>query len=110
VGSGCMAIAWAICCFGVVKLRRSRPDQPRPYRAPGGIITAGVGLISSLFMLFLVCYQPIAGSQRLFPVEWIIIIVWVALGILFWILAHKIRAKVSEAERRTLILGRSACE
>lgn len=108
VAGATIALAYASTCFVLIKLRRSRPEQHRPYRVPGGIGTAVCGLLSSLFMLFLALYQPFVNAKGKMPLEWTILIVWVVLGFLFWVLARKVRVRVSEAERYKLLLGTSA--
>ena len=105
VAGGCFAFAFIFSCLGVAKLRRSKPDLPRPYRAPGGIFIPIIGFVFSIFMVFLTLYQPFTSSKGSIPMEWFLIIIWASMGILFWILARKIRVEISEQERRKLILG-----
>lgn len=106
VGVTCVAFAYLLVCLGIIKLRRKKPDLPRPYRVPGGKITAAFGGIISLFVFCLSIYQPYASSHGRFPLEWAIILGWAVVGLLFWIGAQKIRSKISEKERRRLILGK----
>jgi len=108
VSSSCFALAFLLTCLGVIRLRRIRPEQSRPYRVPGGNLTAGLGFLSCLFMLFLSIYQPYVSSKGSFPLEWGFMLFWAILGIVFWFMARKIRVQVSEEERRSLILGGSA--
>ncbi|MGB7294891.1 MAG: APC family permease [Candidatus Aminicenantales bacterium] len=105
VAGGCFAFAFTFTCLGVLKLRRTKPELRRPYRAPGGMVVPVIGFLVSIFMVIMTLYQPYASSKGSIPMEWIIIIVWAALGILFWVSARKIRIQVSERERRKLILG-----
>jgi APA family basic amino acid/polyamine antiporter len=42
------ALAFAMVCVSVIYLRIVQPDLPRPYRAPGGVVTAGVGAVLCL--------------------------------------------------------------
>ena len=104
VVSSCFALAFFLTCMAAIKLRRIRPEQHRPYRIPGGQITAAIASLSCLFMLFLSLYQPYKAGGA-FPKEWAFILGWALLGLLLWILGHKIRTAVSERERRILILG-----
>lgn len=110
VAGGCFAFAFSFTCLGLVKLRRTKPDLPRPYRAPGGTAIPILGFLFSIFMVILTLYQPYASSKGSFPMEWIIIVVWASLGFLFWVAARKIRVQVSEKERRKLIFGSVATE
>lgn len=108
VGVSCVTFAFFLICLGLIKLRRQRPNARRPYRTPGGNITAAFGSVISLFVFGLSLYQPYVGSNGRFPLEWGIILGWSVLGIAFWIGARKIRNQISEIERRTLILGENA--
>jgi amino acid transporter len=108
VAGGCYALAFIFSCLGVAKLRRTRPDMERPYRAPGGIVLPIIGFAFSILMVFLTIYQPYASSPGRFPMEWAFIIIWTFLGILFWILARKMRIQVSEEDRSKLIFGNLA--
>jgi len=110
VGSIAMAVAFATTCLGVVKLRRTRPELPRPYRVPGGIATALVGAASAAFMLVFALYQPYADADGRIPVEWIVLLGWSVLGVIFWVMARGVRATVSETDRRRLIVGQAAEE
>jgi len=42
------ALAFAIVCFSVIYLRITHPDIERPFRVPGGVFTAGAGIVTCL--------------------------------------------------------------
>ena len=107
VGAIAMAMAFAITCFGVARLRRTSPERPRPYRAPGGMGTALIGALSSVFMVVFAIYQPYADAKGRFPTEWAVVIGWALLGALFWVFARGVRGRLDERERRALIVGTS---
>jgi amino acid transporter len=108
VAGSCYAFAYFFTSLSVIKLRRDRPQALRPYRVPGGKAVAVMGVVFSVAIFFLTVYEPYRNSRGAFPLEWIFILVWAALGFLFWTAARKIRLQVSEEERRRLILGRGA--
>ncbi len=110
VAGTCLAFAFFLTCLGVIKMRRTRPNQPRPYRVPGGTATACVAAAGALFMVCFSLYQPYLNARGTFPLEWILLLGWAIVGALFWALAHKIRDTVSESERRELILRGAALE
>ena len=99
------AIAFLSTALVALRLRRTRPDFPRPYRMPGGRTTALLAVIGSIFVLFLALYQPWIDSKGAFPLEWSVLLSWTALGAVFWVLARKVRSQADETERRRLILG-----
>ncbi|MBI4421617.1 MAG: amino acid permease [Gemmatimonadetes bacterium] len=104
-GTG-FGIAFLCTCLAAWKLRRTRPEAPRPYRMPGGIATATLAVLGSAFVLFLAFYQPWVDAKGSLPVEWAVFLGWSALGALFWMLARKIRLQAADADRRALLLGR----
>ena len=105
VGATAFALAFLVTSLGVVKLRRTQPERSRPYRMPGGVPIALAGALGSVCMFVLSIYQPFLDANRTFPLEWGVLIGWAALGALFWAFARRIRAGVSERERRALIVG-----
>jgi APA family basic amino acid/polyamine antiporter len=51
------ATAFSIVCLSVIFLRIKHPDMPRPFKVPGGIFTAVLGILACLFL----------ASQNLIP-------------------------------------------
>ncbi|MBX7247868.1 MAG: amino acid permease [Caulobacteraceae bacterium] len=45
------AVAFAIVCISVMSLRKSRPDLPRPFRAPWGSVTPILGVVFAIVMI-----------------------------------------------------------
>ena len=99
----CLATVFFFVCLGVLILRVKRPESRRPFRVPGGVFTAGLGVVGSLFFLAVTVYEPYANSDG-FPLEWTLFIGGLLLGLFFWVMAGKVRTGVSEKERRRLIL------
>ncbi|HSG09649.1 MAG TPA: amino acid permease [Longimicrobiales bacterium] len=44
-------LAFVLVCFGVVVLRRTAPEAPRPFRAPGAPVTPLLGAIGCLYLM-----------------------------------------------------------
>jgi len=63
-------LAFAIVCAGVLILRRTEPDIPRPFRTPW---TPGVPIVGTLICLYLMSGLPLPTWIRLF--------VWLAIGL-----------------------------
>jgi APA family basic amino acid/polyamine antiporter len=42
------ALAFSIVCLSVIYLRVKHPDLPRPFRVPGGVVTAVLGILACL--------------------------------------------------------------
>jgi APA family basic amino acid/polyamine antiporter len=60
------ALAFAIVCLSVIYLRKRHPDMPRPFRVPGGVVTATLGIVSCLalagFNLLPMVQKSLAGD------------------------------------------------
>jgi basic amino acid/polyamine antiporter, APA family len=103
VTSSCYALSYALVCMGLVVMRcQGRP--PAAYQVPGGTVTAAVSTIASVYILLLSIYQPYVDAGRSIPMEWWLLIVWGGLGALFWYAARGLRRKVTEEERRIIML------
>jgi APA family basic amino acid/polyamine antiporter len=74
VNAGTLA-EFALVCGGVIVLRVTRPDMPRPFRAPGGLILPVLGIISCLALL---AFLPPVTLQRF--------ALWLAAGVVFYFL------------------------
>lgn len=105
MSAACLTFAYLLTCVAVIRLRLTRPEMARPYRIPGGTLTAGLATVGALFVLLLALYQPFSAAQGRVPAEWALLLVWGALGFLFWVLARGVRSSITQAERRRLILG-----
>jgi basic amino acid/polyamine antiporter, APA family len=105
LGSSCFAFAYLVTSFGMLRLRYTRPNAARPYRAPGGVLTAGVAAVGSLFMLVMSLYQPYAAAKPSLPLEWKLLTVWALLGVAFWVSARRIRGQITEADRHRVMVG-----
>ena len=68
-------LAFATVCAGVLVLRRTRPDLPRPFRVPGAAIICPLGVIACLYLF----WQP-------FVEHWPLLVGWTVLGLLIYFL------------------------
>ncbi len=60
------AVAFSIVCLSVIYLRIKHPDLERPFRVPGGIITAVLGILACLYLAYK-NFEPM--WQSAFPTE-----------------------------------------
>jgi amino acid transporter len=104
VVSASQAAAFLLVSLAVIKLRRERPDLPRPYRVPGGVVTAGLAALGSAVAVGLAVYEPYRAAGKV-PLEWWLVLGWSVLGAFFWAGSRAVRQAVPETERRLLILG-----
>jgi len=66
-------LAFATVCAGVLILRRTRPDLPRPFRVPMAAVICPLGTLSCLYLF----WQP-------FREHWLLLLAWLAIGVLIY--------------------------
>jgi APA family basic amino acid/polyamine antiporter len=66
--------AFILVNIGVIVLRRTRPDMPRPYRVPWSPVLPILGV---LFAMFLMKDLPLA--------TWIRFVIWLLIGMLIYV-------------------------
>jgi basic amino acid/polyamine antiporter, APA family len=99
----CLAGAALLICVGVIRFRRAAPEIDRPYRVPGGAVTAGLAAAVCFWMVAWALIEPaLAGGV---PLEWIVLGGWGVLGALLWALGGATRGTLSEQERQRLVVG-----
>src|SRR5438477_645588 len=76
--------AFILVCIGVWMLRRRRPDLPRPFRAPMVPVVASLGII--------VCGAMIYGLGW---TNWMRLIVWLAIGLVFYFSYGKSHSRIN---------------
>jgi APA family basic amino acid/polyamine antiporter len=74
-------LAFTLVCFGVIILRRTRPDLPRPFRVPG---VPWVPLLGALVCVAQMAALPWATWERL--------LVWLALGLAIYFMHSRRRS------------------
>ena len=63
----CLLLSYLLVFPAFVVLRRKRPDQPRPYRMPGGSAAAGIASLVCTLYIFGACvlfFAPSPTSQE----------------------------------------------
>ncbi|MBC5689614.1 APC family permease [Mediterraneibacter sp. NSJ-55] len=78
-------VAYVIVALSFIKLRKSKPDMPRPYK----VKSAAVGYIAVLMGCILVgiSLPGFPGSGLKWPYEILMVIIWIALGGILYIRA-----------------------
>jgi APA family basic amino acid/polyamine antiporter len=81
-------LAFAIVCAGVLVLRYTDPDRPRPFRTPLVPLVPIAGILACLYLML--------GL----PVDtWARLIVWMGLGLAIYFLYGKRHSRVQQAAR-----------
>jgi amino acid transporter len=81
-GSFAVVIAYILVAISFLRLRRTQPDMPRPFRLRYGELIGWLALLGSLALLAL--YLPGSPSALLWPVEWGLVAAWFLLGFAFY--------------------------
>jgi APA family basic amino acid/polyamine antiporter len=66
-------LAFSTVCAGVLILRYTRPDLPRPFRVPLAIVICPLGVIACLYLFA----QPFAE-------HWDLLLSWIGIGVLIY--------------------------
>ncbi len=82
--------AFTLVSIGVVVLRRSRPDLPRGFRTPLAPVVATVSVLMCLYLML-----NLTGDT------WIRFLVWMALGVVVYVLYGRRHSRLGRAEETT---------
>ena len=79
----CLALTFVLGCAALLKLRRRDPGVDAGFRLPGGpwpvlIAMVGVGGMSAIALI-----EPWTRAGHTVPLEWILMLGWAVLGLLF---------------------------
>jgi amino acid transporter len=88
-GGFAVVIAYGIVAASFLVLRKREPDLERPYRVKqGGAVGWGALLLSCVLLLV---YLPGSPAALAWPYEWLILLGWSLLGLVFWWWARRDR-------------------
>ncbi len=76
-------LAFVIVCIAVVLLRRTDPDQPRPFRTPWVPLVPILGILFNGYMMY-----------RLGWINWARLIIWLAIGLVVYFTYGRKHSKV----------------
>ena len=104
VGAGIYTLVFLSMCVGVIILRLRAPNALRPYRAPS-IAAPVIGAAAMAWLFWLSLRGDMARlMEGETPFEWAVLALWGALGLLLWIVAAPMRARVGRNAVRRMIL------
>ncbi len=98
-----LLICFVLVCAGVIRLRRTRPDAERPYRVPGGLMLVRLALLLSAGLI-VAALVPVFLSARGYA-QWVFLVVWSLVGLVFWRMAAGYRATMTAEKRKACVLG-----
>ncbi|WP_257349806.1 APC family permease [Pseudalkalibacillus decolorationis] len=77
-----LVVSWLMVAISFIILRKKDPHMVRPFRLRGGTKLGWAAVIMALGITVL--YMPGMPSALVWPYEWVIVFVWVALGIVLY--------------------------
>jgi amino acid transporter len=95
-------VAYFMVALSFLMLRKNEPDLVRPYKVKGGPVIGVLAICVAGFFLYL--YLPV-GPGALLPVEWVLVLGWVLLGVVFFIVARIKYRDVTPEETEYLLFG-----
>ncbi len=95
-------VAYLCVVISFIQIRRKEPELSRPWKIRHWKLMAGLGIFACA--VFISLYMPF-GSSSLGLHEWIMVLVWVILGVIFAITNAIKHKNVSEKERELLLFG-----
>jgi basic amino acid/polyamine antiporter, APA family len=81
-------LAFVIVCIAIIILRKTNPDQHRPFRTPWMPLTPILGVLFNGYMMY-----------KLGWVNWARLIIWLAIGMVIYFAYGKNHSKVQSGER-----------
>jgi len=101
----CIAIVMIVAVLSLLLLRL-RAGSPAPaYSVPGGVFGVVAGFVGIGFLGGVAIYEPLAGDRGRLPVDFILLISWVALGVFVWLAkARRLRGPPT-ADLRAILLN-----
>lgn len=79
-------LAFATVCIGVLVLRYTRPDLPRPFRVPFAVLVCPLGAAACLFLFW-----------QAFAEHWRLMMGWVAIGMIIYFIYGYRNSKIRKA-------------
>jgi len=77
-----LVVAWLMVSISFIILRKKEPTMKRPFKLPGGTTIGWIATFMSIGVGIL--YLPGMPSALGWPYEWVIIVIWSILGVIFY--------------------------
>lgn len=104
VASLCTVLMYGWVCLSAIGLRRKNRALDRPYKMPGGSLSAVAGLLFCIFLVGTLAI-PWSPGALAWPVEWGMFLGWLIVGAAIYVWGKKARELPTKKEMDTLILG-----
>lgn len=96
-------LSWTLTAWSLVLLRKNHPEMERPYKIPGGM---AMGLFAAILMtVVLVCAFIPVSPFYVTDMAVKMFIIWMVIGIVFYLVSGGQRKGLSEAELEEGVFG-----
>ncbi len=99
-------VGYFLVAVSFVRIRKLYPRLPRPYGVPLPRVVGALALLATV--IFVLLYMPGSPSALVWPNEWLIILFWALVGIVFFVGARRRVAAMGSEEQARAILGEYA--
>ncbi|HWO77481.1 MAG TPA: amino acid permease [Bacillus sp. (in: firmicutes)] len=82
-----LVVSWLMVAISFIILRKKDPRMKRPFRLPGGTTLGWFAVVMAFGITIL--YMPGMPSALVWPYEWVIVFVWVILGVVLYKISVK---------------------
>lgn len=82
----CLSLTFVVSLLALLRLRAAAAgerDAPIAFKVPGGNVVIRIALAGALAMAAVALFEPAIRVQGI-PVEWLLLAIWAALGLLFY--------------------------
>jgi APA family basic amino acid/polyamine antiporter len=83
--------AFTVVCAGVILLRSTKPDMPRPFKLPFGALIPALGIIFCLYLMFSLPW-----------ITWLRFVVWMAIGFVVYFAYGRVHSKLNQGSKAGL--------
>ena len=103
-----LMVVFLCSSISVVRLRKLLPERARPVRMPFYPWSAISAIVLSVcFLVFAMHTMWQFRTLSVLPLEWIVLLCWIVLGLVIWVLSRSVRVGITEDQRRIVILAES---
>ena len=96
-------LSWTITSYSLIRLRKTEPDLPRPYKIPGRIAMGGFSAIVTtvVFILLFVPNNPVYMGKT----ASLMFVGWMVIGVILYLVSAVQRNKTTKEERRAAMFS-----